>query len=237
MRNFISRQQGGTLVGVIIGLIVGLGIALVVAVAVTKTPMPFVTKVIKPEKADPGAGQITDPNKALYGNKTAAKEAAKTFNRESKETESAAADPIAQVVRQKEAQPPNTAVAAVDPALTDKPKATEIKIPESRPAESKSPSIKEAVRESTPKNDAGDDKWTYFLQAGAFREPNDAENTRAKLALMGVEARIMEKQSENGTLYRVRIGPFAQLDALNKVRGKLSDNGVDAAVVRIAKQN
>jgi cell division protein FtsN len=52
---------------------------------------------------------------------------------------------------------------------------------------------------------------------------------------MGVEARVTERQSENGTLYRVRVGPFSQLDAMNNVRGKLSDNGVDAAVVRISK--
>jgi cell division protein FtsN len=80
-----------------------------------------------------------------------------------------------------------------------------------------------------------DDVWSYFLQAGAFRGRIDAENMRAKLALQGVEARITELQSENGLLYRVRIGPFAQLEAMNRVRGKLSDNGVDAAVVRVAK--
>lgn len=80
-----------------------------------------------------------------------------------------------------------------------------------------------------------DDVWSYFLQAGAFRGRIDAENMRAKLALQGVEAKITELQSENGLLYRVRIGPFAQLEAMNRVRSKLSDNGVDAAVVRVAK--
>jgi cell division protein FtsN len=33
----------------------------------------------------------------------------------------------------------------------------------------------------------------------------------------------------------VRVGPFNELEPMNKVRGKLSDNGVDAAVVRISK--
>lgn len=81
-----------------------------------------------------------------------------------------------------------------------------------------------------------DDKWTYYLQAGAFREQADAESTRAKLALDGFEASISERPSDSGgTLYRVRLGPFNQLEAMNHVRSKLSDNGVDVAVVRIAK--
>jgi cell division protein FtsN len=54
--------------------------------------------------------------------------------------------------------------------------------------------------------------------------------------LIGVEAKVSERQSENGVLYRVRVGPFSQLDAMNRVRTKMSDNGVDAAVVRIARQ-
>jgi cell division protein FtsN len=86
------------------------------------------------------------------------------------------------------------------------------------------------------KPDSGaDDKWVYFLQAGAFREQGDAESMRAKLALQGVEAKVSERQSESGVLYRVRVGPFGDLDTMNKVRGKLSDSGIDAAVVRAGR--
>jgi cell division protein FtsN len=109
-----------------------------------------------------------------------------------------------------------------------------------RPAETKvdivpvaKPEIKSA--DVSPKTDVVDDKYIYFLQAGAFREPADAESTRAKLALLGFEARINEKASENGNLYRVRIGPFAQLETMNRIRSKLSENSVDVAVVRTAK--
>lgn len=83
------------------------------------------------------------------------------------------------------------------------------------------------------KADSG--QWNYYLQAGAFRSQADAESTRAKLALLGFEAQVSERQSDQGTLYRVRLGPFAQLEAANRMRGKLSDNGVDAAVVRVAR--
>jgi cell division protein FtsN len=82
---------------------------------------------------------------------------------------------------------------------------------------------------------APDERFTYYLQAGAFREPNDAEATKAKLALMGVAANIAERQSDLGTLYRVRVGPFADVETMNRTRVRLSDNGVDVAVVRVPK--
>ena len=80
-----------------------------------------------------------------------------------------------------------------------------------------------------------DDNWIYFLQVGAFREQTEAESAKARLALMGFEAKISERQADTGSLYRVRIGPFNQLETMNRIRGKLSDNGVNAAVVRAAK--
>ena len=76
-----TQQHGGTVVGIIIGLIIGLAIALVVAVVISKSSLPFMNKVAKQEKApELTAGQAADPNKALYGNNAAAKEAEKDFN-------------------------------------------------------------------------------------------------------------------------------------------------------------
>jgi cell division protein FtsN len=214
----MKRQQGGTFVGLIIGMVIGLAIALGVAVAITKTPMPFTNKFARPEKsAEASASQSADPNKAMYGNRAASKEAAKQF---AKAPEIAPAPPN-QVMEKKPDPKPDEKVAAIQLFSGDRPKKPDATVSE--------------VKESQAKADSTEEKWSYFLQAGAFREQTDAENTRAKLALLGVEARVTERQSENGTLYRVRIGPFAQLDAMNKVRGKLSDNGVDAAVVRISK--
>lgn len=225
MQNQYSRQQGGTVLGIIVGLVIGLGIALAVALAITKTPVPFINKMNKPEKtAANGAGQNADPNKPLYGNKTPVKEAAKEFAKETAK-ETVSSDPIAEIANKKMDSKAGTKVAAVDPSLASKkaePKAAEIKLPN-------------AGNDAAAKSDSAEEKWSYYLQAGAFREQTDAENTRAKLALMGVEARVSERQSENGTLYRVRVGPFTQLESMNRVRGKLTDNGVDVAVVRISK--
>ncbi|MDB5790332.1 MAG: cell division protein, partial [Massilia sp.] len=80
-----------------------------------------------------------------------------------------------------------------------------------------------------------DDKYVYFLQAGAFREISDAEATRAKLALLGFEAAISDRTSDSGVLHRVRLGPFSQVEAVNKARAKLLDSGIDVAIVRNQK--
>lgn len=212
-----KRQQGGTLLGIIIGLIVGLAIAVIVALAITRTSLPFTNKNGAQPAAEPAGGQISDPNKPLYGNKAAAKEAAKDFVRE---PEAAAAVQI-----QPEAKAPV-------PKSEVKP---DVKAENKAPVVDKSTAEKPKAADAAPKTDAADDKFTYFLQAGAFRDQADAESAKAKLALLGVEARISERASDNGTLYRVRVGPFGQLETMNRMRSKLSENGVDVAVVRSPK--
>lgn len=209
----LNRQQGGTILGIIIGLVIGLGIALAVAVMITKTPVPFTDKFGKLNgKGNEPVGQLTDPNKPLYGNKAAIKEAAKDL----KEMDA----PVNPAAQQAEAKPAKADAKAptIESVIAQK---TDVKL-DTKPADGAA--------------EAADEKWNYYLQAGAFRDQNDAEGMRGKLALMGVEAKVSERPSENGLLYRVRVGPFNQVDAMNKVRGKLADSGVDAAVVRVAKQ-
>ncbi|QNB09380.1 SPOR domain-containing protein [Herbaspirillum frisingense] len=209
------KQAGGTLLGLILGLIVGLGIAVGVALMITKSPIPFVNKVVRPERADPTPAQAADPNRPLYGNRDIAREAA----RDQQQSQT----PV----------PPNTAAAQPVPPVAPAPQAATppAKQPDTRTADAK-PS---AAAPSASKNDSNDDKWSYFLQTGAFRDQADAENARAKLALLGFEARVTERTADSGVLYRVRIGPFDHAEAMNRTRSKLSDNGVDAAIVRIPK--
>ena len=212
-----TQQHGGTVVGIIIGLIIGLAIALVVAVVISKSSLPFMNKVAKQEKApELTAGQAADPNKALYGNNAAAKEAEKDFNG----TSAVPGAAPAQV-------PPNGVTAT--PTAPAGPTSTTPAAPAAAAKTAAAP-VAAAV-----KPDNQDDKYTYFLQAGAFRDQADAENSKAKLALAGFEASISDKGADANGLYRVRIGPFTQLEAMNRVRGKLSENGIDVAVVRVAK--
>lgn len=105
--------------------------------------------------------------------------------------------------------------------------------PASVPAVSASAPVAQALAASKP--DVVDDKYIYFLQVGAFKEIAEAESARAKLALVGVEASVSEKNNEGAVLHRVRVGPFDHVDAMNKMRTKLSESGVDTVIVRSAK--
>lgn len=72
----------------------------------------------------------------------------------------------------------------------------------------------------------------YLLQAGAFRSSPEAENMKVRLALIGFEAQVTDVRVDGRTLYRVRIGPYAQPDAMNRARARLAENGIEASVVR-----
>lgn len=73
-----------------------------------------------------------------------------------------------------------------------------------------------------------------FLQAGAFQKPADADNLKARLALMGVEASVQQVTlPEKGVMHRVRIGPYANPDEMAKARTLLAQNGIQASVVRV----
>jgi len=72
----------------------------------------------------------------------------------------------------------------------------------------------------------------YLLQAGAFRSEADADAMRARLALLGYEARVSPREGVGDPIYRVRIGPVVKLDDLNRMRQTLAQNGIDASVVR-----
>ncbi len=72
-----------------------------------------------------------------------------------------------------------------------------------------------------------------FLQVGAFQKPADAENLKARLAMQGFEASILEADvPEKGTMHRVRIGPYPNPEEMNRARSQLSQNGILATVVR-----
>lgn len=220
-------QQGNTLVGIVIGLVIGLVIAVVVALVISKGSSPFTDKSGKVGKpAEPTAGQISDPNKPMYGNKDAAREAAREFAKEPglpAEGVPPPAAPPAQAPKDELQQ----VVERIEAAAKNKPAA-----PAAAGAAPAAPATGAPAATAAAPAATGEDKYVYYLQAGAFREMADAENQRAKLALMGFEAAISDRTTDAGVLHRVRMGPFAQVEAMNKARSKLSENGVDVSVVR-----
>ncbi len=73
----------------------------------------------------------------------------------------------------------------------------------------------------------------FLLQAGAFNSPAEADSMRAQLALLGLDARIFPIEQGGQTLYRVRLGPYGQIDDVNRVRRLLADNSIEAQIVRL----
>jgi cell division protein FtsN len=75
---------------------------------------------------------------------------------------------------------------------------------------------------------------TYLLQAGSFRNFDQADQLRARLAFMGLETSVQTVSIDNKqTWHRVRVGPFSNLSDLNSVRTLLKKNGVDAILIRL----
>ncbi|PKO94748.1 MAG: SPOR domain-containing protein [Betaproteobacteria bacterium HGW-Betaproteobacteria-10] len=90
----------------------------------------------------------------------------------------------------------------------------------------------EAPKESLKKEESKESKTPLFLQAGSFSTAQDADNQKAKLAFMGVEAVIQQVMIQDRTLYRVRVGPYTKIDELNKVRAELAKAGIEAQLAK-----
>jgi cell division protein FtsN len=72
-----------------------------------------------------------------------------------------------------------------------------------------------------------------WLQAGAFTTQSDAENLKARLALAGWEAVVQSATlPDKSVRYRVRLGPYDNVDELNRVKNDLGKGGFEVAVIR-----
>lgn len=72
----------------------------------------------------------------------------------------------------------------------------------------------------------------YLLQAGAFAASGDAEATKAKIALLGLNARVESAQIDGKTVYRVRMGPYGSASELAEAKAKLAGGGLPAMAVK-----
>ena len=206
----MTLQRGGFALGLIVGLLVGLALALGVALYVTKVPVPFVNKVpqrsAEQDAAETERNKNWDPN-ALLANKPTSKPA----------TPAAASQPAAPAAV---AAPRPTPAAATTPAA-----------PTKAAAASASADGTTAAKSTKP----GADAFTYFVQVGAYARPEDAEQQRARVGLMGLSAKITEREQSGRTVYRVRLGPFDRKEAADAAQERLAGNGVEAALVRVER--
>ena len=210
-----KKHAGGTLIGIVIGLLLGLLLAVGVAFYLNKGTKPFADKTGRGERGAPakGANDNSDPNKPLFG-------------KDAKTGEAKSGAPAKDRFDFYKILPGNEEV--IDPK-----KAAEAAKAEAR-AEARAESKAEARSESKGDEARPAAREMYFLQAGAFGSPGDADNQKAKLALMGFEARVETVEIDGkGTMHRVRLGPYSKLDDINRVRATLTQNGVDASLIRI----
>lgn len=215
----MNTQRGGTLLGLIIGALIGLGAALAVAVYITKVPVPFMNKsqARNPDSDAVEAKKNKDwnPNAPLAG-KNQPKPAVPPAAAEV--TGTAVPDPAAP----KAAASAPAKTAAAKPALA--------------PAAAADPlgELAKAKVEGLSSS-PGVDPFSYFIQAGAFRTPEDAEQQRAKLLLLGMQAKVSEREQAGRTVYRVRLGPFDKKEDADKAKERLDNNSIETALVRVQR--
>ncbi|MGX5731476.1 SPOR domain-containing protein [Pseudoxanthomonas beigongshangi] len=86
---------------------------------------------------------------------------------------------------------------------------------------------------ATPRTVADADTTArYILQAGAFGASGDAEATKAKIALLGLSARVESAQIGGKTVYRVRMGPYGTASELAEAKQKLASGGLPAMAIK-----
>lgn len=199
------------IVGIIIGVVIGLAAALAVAVYVTKVPVPFLNKATyrsaEQDAAETRKNRDWDPNAPLYG-----KNPAKPL-------------PAAPAV----AVPPPAAPAPAAPVAT-------IPAPDTAGA-AKGRAADPLGDFAAARSGAGvnADPFFYFVQAGAFRTPEDAEAQRAKLSLMGIDAKVTEREQSGRQVFRVRVGPFDRKEDADRQKEKIEAGGFETALVRVQR--
>lgn len=202
-----KQQRGNTFLGLIIGVVLGLGAALAVAVYVTKVPVPFMAK---------------------YTSRTPEQDAAESRKNQNW-------DPNAPLYGKNpaRAQPPQSsgsvapvAPVAVEPGPAAQPAAA-------RP--SQGDPLGDLAARATAAVSPSSDPFIYFVQAGAFRTAEDAETQRARLSLMGLEARVTEREQSGRPVFRVRVGPFDRKDDADRNKSRLESGGFEAALVRVQR--
>ena len=200
-----KKSGGGTLLGLFIGLVLGVIAAAVVVYLLTRSPTPFANKGIQAPltQAENGKGPMPLPGKP--------------------------GDPVSNDKPRFDFYKilPGNADAIPDPKATTKPQdeKRDDKGADKNAEKSAEPEKEKSVKESVLKD-------PVYLQTGSFQSAEDADNQKAKLALIGAEASVQQVMLQDKVWYRVRIGPFKSMDELNGLRAELAKQGIGTNVVK-----
>jgi hypothetical protein len=72
----------------------------------------------------------------------------------------------------------------------------------------------------------------YLLQAGSFRQREDADRRRAELLLLGLEPRVEETTGDNGRWFRVYLGPFEARSQVARARSLTAAQDIDTLLLK-----
>lgn len=101
------------------------------------------------------------------------------------------------------------------------------------------PGTEEAVshRDVKPSQPNAPAREVFYLQAGAFQRPADADNLKARLALAGLEAQIQTATlADRSVWHRVRLGPYATPDSLDQARAVLRENEIEPSIIKVTER-
>ena len=231
-----SANRGSTLVGIFVGLILGALVAAGIALYFTSSsPFPKARQYDKPAPAPqppkPASEPIALPGKP--GDKPVEKPRFDFYNVLPKGSDALPAP-----------EKPEETTEIVKPEKVDK-------ADKPKPAKADEASKSAKDEKAADKGDKARDEAErakaeaalldkplvpekFYLQAGAFEDPSEADNLKARLALMGVEASVQKVDvPEKGTMHRVRVGPYMGQEAMSKAREQLTASGIGTAVVKI----
>ncbi len=208
-----SRRSGvgGTLVGLFVGIALGLGLAAAVAFYLMRAGNPY-QPAVTGNAREPGK----EASKSTRAEPAGADKPRFDFYKilpgveEPKVQAKAPERPAADRAAAERAAVPDRAVARIE----DHPAATSDKTAEPAPRAPKSTE-------------------RLWLQAGSFSTEGDAENMKAQLALSGIEATLQPATlPDKSVRFRVRLGPYDNVDEAVRVKNDLAKRGFDATVIR-----
>jgi cell division protein FtsN len=203
-----NSQLGGTLLGLIVGLVFGLGVALAVALYITKAPVPFVDRGVQ----RPNTSDAVEAERSRDWN-------------------------------------PNQSLSRTAPAVapTDTSSTPSIVPPggTSLPPAGSTDSIGQLIQQRAPATSSttvapvdvteAPDPFIYYVQVGAYRNPEEANTQRARMAMSGFETQVSEREQGGRQVYRVRMGPYESRAEAESIEQQLRAQGVDTALVRVQR--
>ena len=241
-----QKSSGSVLYGVLAGVLLGLAVAAAVAYYVIKAPMPFVDKASRTPDSQAASDprNAPDPNAGLAGHDTSGMPPPAVCDSPAIPVPTAPApslgkpdalpDDLGALIATLKRPGSNSAPAAPAPATPapTAPRASQSNAPAEPASSTSASSGTSSGTVSGASSGAAGQSGAYFLQVGSFRVLEDAEALRARIIMMGMPVEIQRAEVNGMQVNRVRVGPFARIDDMNRTRARLGEEKLTATVVR-----